>query len=69
MPIHPQVAEFLLTRAGDNPDAPLLPELAGQRGSGSSGLSLRRRTMVAFHKEFHGSPTITAEITFRNKIF
>jgi hypothetical protein len=30
--------------------------------------ALRWRTMVAFHKEFRVSPTITAEITFRNKI-
>jgi integrase len=40
MPLHPQVAEFLLARAGDNPDAPLLPELFHKKGSGSSGLSV-----------------------------
>jgi hypothetical protein len=30
--------------------------------------AFRWQTMVAFHKEFRVSPTITAEITFRNKI-
>lgn len=40
MPIHPQVADFLLARAGDDPNASILPELAKKKGSGSCGLSM-----------------------------
>jgi integrase len=40
MPIHPQVADFLLARAGDDPNAPVLPELCRKKGSGASGLSM-----------------------------
>jgi integrase len=39
MPIHPQVSEYLLARAGDDPNAPVLPELCQKSGSGSGGLS------------------------------
>jgi integrase len=38
MPIHPQVMDFLLSRVGDDPNAPLFPTLAGKRGPALSKL-------------------------------
>jgi integrase len=38
MPIHPQVMDFLLSRAGDDADAPVLPTLTNKRGPALSKL-------------------------------
>jgi integrase len=46
MPIHPQVADYLLSRAGDDPNAPVLPEFSRKRGSGSAGLSMLFRRLM-----------------------
>jgi integrase len=48
MPIHSQVADYLLSRAGDqSPDAPVFPGLAFKSGSGSSGLSVQFSRLMA----------------------
>jgi integrase len=41
MPIHPQVMEFLLSRAGDDANASLFPTLASKRGPALSKLFTR----------------------------
>jgi integrase len=46
MPIHPQVADYLLSRAGDDPEAPVLPEFSQKRGPGSGGLSMLFRRLM-----------------------
>jgi integrase len=41
MPIHPQVMEFLLSRAGDDPNACVFPTLASKRGPALSKLFVK----------------------------